>query len=289
MDNILEINDLVKEYKGFTLGEISVSLEKGSILGIVGPNGAGKTTLIKTILGMAIKKSGDLTVFGKDLATSGVEIRDKIGFINNDNPIKGTLTAKKLGDMYGKFYSKWDKKKYFEYLDRFEIPWSKHLMKLSQGMQMKVSLAFALSHEAELLILDEPTSGLDPIFREEILDIFLEEIADSQKSIIISTHITSDLDKCADYLLVMNHGKKLLYGSKDEILESHKLVKGDSAVLSEENKALFINTKNNKFGFEGLTNRVDEVTKIMGKNHIIEKPRVEDIMVFYCKKQVNYV
>lgn len=289
MNKILEINNLVKEYKDFTLGEISFSLEKGTILGIIGPNGSGKTTLIKTIMGMVIKKSGDISVFGQDADEYGAEIRDRIGFINYDDKIKEMMSPRSLGNTYGRFYSEWDSQKYQAYLDRFEINWSKRINKLSQGAQMKVFLAFALSHNAELLIFDEPTAGLDPIFREEILDIFLKEIEDSEKSIIISTHITSDLDKCADYLLVMNEGKKLLYGSKDEILDNHKLVKGDSAILSDENRSLFISIKNNKFGFEGLTKRATEVTKIMGKNYLIEKPRVEDIMVFYCKKQVKHV
>lgn len=286
MSNILEINNLVKRYLGFKLGEISLSLETGSILGIVGPNGAGKTTLIKSILGMAVKESGEIKVFGKELATDGVEIRDRIGYVSIDmiTILKGLITPKVFGKSYGHFYSKWDEKKYHAYLDRFEIPASKSIGKLSQGMKMKVSLAFALSHDADLLILDEPTAGLDPIFREEILDILLAEVEDTHKSIIISTHITSDLDKCADYLLVMNEGKKLLMGTKDEILESHNLVKADKAVLNPESKNLFINIRENKFGFEGLTNKLEDIAQHLTKDYVVERPRVEDIMYYYCKK-----
>ena len=286
MNNILEINNLVKRYTGFKLGAISLNLEPGTILGIVGPNGAGKTTLIKSILGMAVKESGDIQVFGKDLTTDGVEIRDRIGYVSIDmiTILRGLITPKIFGKSYGHFYSKWDDKKYHDYLDRFEIPASKSIGKLSQGMKMKVSLAFALSHDADLLILDEPTAGLDPIFREEILDILLAEIEDTQKSIIISTHITSDLDKCADYLLVMNEGKKLLMGTKDEIIESHSLVKADKSLLSPELKKLFINIRENKFGFEGLTNQVEDITQLMTTEYVIERPRVEDIMYYYCKK-----
>ena len=173
MGNILEINNLVKRYIGFKLGEISLSLEPGTILGVVGPNGAGKTTLIKSILGMVVKESGTVNVFGKNLETDGVAIRDRIGFVSSEmmTILKGLITPQIFGKSYGRFYSKWNEKLYHDYLERFEIPASKGIGKLSQGMQMKLSLAFALSHEADLLILDEPTAGLDPIFREEILDI----------------------------------------------------------------------------------------------------------------------
>ncbi len=284
MKNILEINNLVKRYIGFKLGEISLSLEPGTILGIVGPNGAGKTTLLKSIMGMAIKESGEIKVFGKNLDTDGVEIRNRIGFVNNDKAVTGFITPKSFGKMYGRFFSKWNEQRYLDYLNRFELPHSKYINKLSQGMQMKLSLAFALSHEADLLILDEPTAGLDPIFKEEILDIILAEIEDTNKSVIISTHITSDLDKCADYLLVMNQGKKLLMGTKDEIIESHYLVKADKSLLNQDNKKLFINIKENKFGFEGLTKEINSVKEILSKDCVIEKAKVEDIMYYYCKK-----
>lgn len=284
MGNILEINNLVKRYKDFKLGEISLSLEPGTILGIVGPNGAGKTTLIKSILGMVVKESGDIKVFGKNLETDGVEIRDRIGFVSNEISVKDLVTPKLLGKIYGNFYSKWNQELYDDYLLRFELPPSKRLNKLSQGMQMKTSLAFALSHDADLLILDEPTAGLDPIFREEIIDILLQKLEDTSKSIIISSHITSDLDKCADYLLVMNKGKTLLSGAKDEIIESHRLIKADKDDINKIAKEYFVNIRNNKFGFEGLTNNIESVTEHLSKDYVIEKPRVEDIMYYYCKK-----
>jgi len=287
MGNILEINNLVKRYIGFKLGEISLSLESGAILGIVGPNGAGKTTLIKSILGMVVKDAGTINVFNKSIDKGGVEIRDRIGFVSNEISVKDLVTPKLLGKIYGNFYSKWNQKLYDDYLFRFELPPSKRLNKLSQGMQMKTSLAFALSHDADLLILDEPTAGLDPIFREEIIDILLQELEDTSKSIIISSHITSDLDKCADYLLVMNKGKTLLSGAKDEIIESHRLIRADKADLNQISKESFVNIRKNKFGFEGLTNKIEAVTENISKEYVIEKPRVEDIMYYYCKKYVE--
>ncbi len=283
MKDILEIKNLVKKFKYFQLGEVSLTLEQGRILGLVGPNGAGKTTLIKSILDMIVKNSGTIKVFNQDVDQFGVQIRDRIGFVNNDIVMKGSITPKLLGKMYGNFYSKWNQKLYDDYLVRFEIIPTKNINKLSQGMQMKTSLAFALSHEAELLILDEPTAGLDPIFREEIIDILLKELEDDTKSIIISSHITSDLDKCADYLIVMNDGKILLHDAKDDIIESHRLIRGDKDELSNFLKESFINIRNNKFGFEGLINNVDAIKNYSG-NYIIERPRVEDIMYYYCKK-----
>ncbi len=284
MSKIINIKNLVKEYRHFTLGEISFSLEKGTILGIVGPNGSGKTTLIKTIIGMAVKKSGLVEVFGKSQDTDAVEIRDRIGFVNTDAIFNPGLRAKNLGKTYGHFYSKWDEKKYQWYLEQFEIRKKSTLQKLSTGERVKVSLAFALSHDAQLLILDEPTAGLDPIFREEILNTLMLEVENTDKSIIISTHITSDLDKCADYLMVMRGGKNVLFGTKDDILDSHKIVKGDYAKLESASKNLFVNVRNNKFGFEGLTRQVDDVISLLGENYVVEKPKVEDIMVHYCRK-----
>jgi ABC-2 type transport system ATP-binding protein len=284
MNNIIKVDNLVKEYKHFTLGELSFTLEKGSILGIVGPNGSGKTTLIKTILGMAIKKSGVVEVFHKDLDNHGVEIRDRIGFVNSEFAFNPGMKPKHLGKIYGHFYTEWDEKKYQDYLKKFDIRGGSNFNKLSTGMKVKASLAFALSHNAELLILDEPTAGLDPIFREEILNILMDEIEDSNKSIIISTHITSDLDKCADYLMVMKEGKNVLFGAKDDILDAHKIVKGDHTKLEATTEKLFVNIKNNKFGFEGLTKNTEDVTSILGSKFVVEKPKVEDIMVYYCKK-----
>ncbi len=284
MKQILSINKLVKKFRDFQLGPISLELEPGTILGIVGPNGAGKTTLIKSILGMIVKDSGSISVFEDELDTKGVQIRDRIGFVNNDLVMRGSISPKLLGKMYGKFYSKWNQKLYDDYLLKFEITPTKNMNKLSQGMQMKTSLAFALSHDADLLILDEPTAGLDPIFREEIIDILLKELEDNSKSIIISSHITSDLDKCADYLLVMNHGKSLLHAPKDEIIESHRLVKADKAQLTKDNKKSFINIRENKYAFEGLTSNIEEVKSSFSKDLLIERPRVEDIMYYYCKK-----
>lgn len=284
MKHILSINKLVKKFRDFQLGPISLEVEPGTILGIVGPNGAGKTTLIKSILGMIVKDSGKIIVFEDDIDTKGVYIRDRIGFVNNNLVMRGSISPKLLGKMYGKFYSTWNQKLYDDYLLKFEITPTKNMNKLSQGMQMKTSLAFALSHDADLLILDEPTAGLDPIFREEIIDILSKELEDNSKSIIISSHITSDLDKCADYLLVMNHGKSLLHAPKDEIIESHRLVKADKAQLTKENKESFINIRENKFAFEGLTSNIDQVKNSFSKDLVIERPRVEDIMYYYCKK-----
>lgn len=284
MKHILKITNLEKKFRDFQLGPISLNLEAGSILGIVGPNGAGKTTLIKSILGMVVKNTGAIEVFGDNLDTQGVKIRDRIGFVNNEIALKGSISPKLLGKLYGKFYSKWNQNLYDDYLLKFEINPTKNMNKLSQGMQMKTSLAFALSHSAELLILDEPTAGLDPIFREEIIDILLKELEDNSKSIIISSHITSDLDKCADYLLVMNRGKILLHSSKDEIIENHRLVRADKSELTNDNKDNFINIREYKFGFEGLTTKIDLIKKSFSNDIVIERPRVEDIMYYYCKR-----
>ena len=284
MNTVLAVENLVKRYRHFRLGALSFKLEKGTVLGIVGPNGSGKTTLIKAILGMVLKESGSIKVFGNDIDVDGPAIRDRIGFVQSEFPFNVRLKAKNLGKLYGHFYSDWNEDVYKEYLKKFEIRTNSTLSKLSTGMRVKVSLAFALSHKAELLILDEPTAGLDPMFREEILDLLMTEIEDSDKSIIIATHITSDLDKCADYLMVIKDGKNVLFGEKDEILESHQIVKGDYAEITPTTEKLFVGIKNNKFGFEGLTKNVEDIKTVLGANYLTEKPKVEDIMVFYSRK-----
>lgn len=189
-----------------------------------------------------------------------------------------------MKNLIAPFYKNWDDAAYNRYLKHFRLDENKKISDLSKGMRMKFSIALALSHQADLLIMDEPTSGLDPLVREELLTILLKLIQDEHKSVFFSTHITSDLDKVADYILLINDGELLLNIPKDDLLESHAIVKGSLELLTEATKELFISFKQNGYGFEALTNNKAAARRALGAGAVFEKPTLEDIMLFYTRK-----
>lgn len=286
MSVILEVNNLSKEYKGFTLKDISFSLERGYIMGFIGPNGAGKSTTIKLIMNLLKKDGGIIKVFGLDNIKNEIEVKEKIGFVYDQNYYYDELTIEEMKKVIAPFYNNWDDKLYNKYLKLFELDSSKKIKNLSKGMQMKFSLAMALSHHAELLIMDEPTSGLDPVIRREILQVLLEIMQDEKKGIFFSTHITSDLEKVADYITFINRGKIVLSTTKDYLLENYGLVKGKKELLKQAEVNSLIGIKENKFGFEALTKDKFKTRKIFGNKVIIDKPSLEDIMFFQIDKEV---
>ncbi len=201
----LELNGVTKQYKDFKLDSISFTVPQGSIVGLIGENGAGKSTTINAILGLIVTEQGKISVFnGKDVSA---ETKEHIGVVFDGSNYPDNLTPKKLGKVFQNIYAEWNNKKYFELLNKFELPINKKLKEFSKGMNMKYSIAVALSHNSKLLILDEATSGLDPIIRDDILEMFLDFIQDEEHSILVSSHITSDLEKIADYIVFI-HGEK---------------------------------------------------------------------------------
>ena len=250
MENILEVTNLRKEYPGFTLKNISFSLPRGFIMGFIGPNGAGKSTTIKLIMNLVRKDSGKIKVFGLDNAAHDQEIKQNIGFVYDENHYYEELTPDEIRSIIAPFYSRWDDKAYYGFLRCFELPQKKKLKKFSKGMKTKFSLAVALSHGAELVIMDEPTSGLDPVFRREILDILLELIQDERKSVLFSTHITSDLDRVADYITFINKGEIVFSTQRDDILENYGLVRGTRKLLGH--LAVFRRHPRNLIWFRGV-------------------------------------
>ena len=215
MNNAIEIKNLSKKYKGFSLDNVSFNLPKGTIMGLIGENGAGKTTIIKTILDISFKDKGDIKIFGKDMNKN---LREDIGVVLDDGFFSDFLKANSLPNIMKNIYKNWDNEKYFYYLKRLSIPEDKIIKQLSRGNKMKLGIALALSHNPKLLILDEPTSGLDPIVREEILDIFQEFIQDEENSVLVSSHITSDLEKIADYITFIHSGSLVFSRELDELL-----------------------------------------------------------------------
>lgn len=284
MSTILEVKNLRKEYKDFTLKNINFTLERGYIMGFIGPNGAGKSTTIKLIMNLIKKNAGEIKVFGLDNIKNEREVKQKIGFVYDENYYYDELTINEIKTIISPFYRQWDNAAFNNYLKQFDLDPKKKVKALSKGMKMKLSLAVALSHKAELIIMDEPTSGLDPVFRSEILDILYSLIQDESKSIFFSTHITTDLEKIADYITFLNNGEIVFSSPKDEILDSYALIKGGKELLDADTKKEFITVRENAFGFEALTNNLNKVKRVFGDKIIIEKPSLEDIMVYTVRK-----
>lgn len=281
---ILEVKGLNKTFEKFKLSDVSFSLDKGYIMGFIGANGAGKTTTIKSILNLITTDSGDITVLDKKFADNELSLKSEIGFMFGDVEYYSNSKVKVLTSVTKRFYKNWDDDVYNSYLERFNIDEDKKIKELSSGMRVKYYLALALSHNAKLLILDEPTSGLDPVARDDLLEIFQELIKDGEKSILFSTHITSDLEKCADYITYINNGRIVESCSQDEIIASYRLVRGSKHQLDAVKNSL-ISHRENSFGFTGLIK-----TENLNPSMDIESapPSLEDIMVYYARKEKNY-
>ncbi|NLI89108.1 MAG: ABC transporter ATP-binding protein [Epulopiscium sp.] len=287
MDYILEVNKLRKEFKDFTLKDISFNLEPGYIMGFIGPNGSGKSTTIKLIMNLLKKNSGEIKVFGKDHLKYEKEIKDRIGFVYDENYYYEDLSIKQMKNIVASFYSQWDDRKFNNYIKEFNLNPRAKIKTLSKGMKMKFSLAVALSHNAQLIIMDEPTSGLDPVFRREILDILHEIIQDEKKSIFFSTHITTDLEQIADYITFINNGEVVFSQPKDDLIERYGLVKGGMDILDDNLRREFIGLRETSLGFEGLSSNIDRIKDKLGEDLLIEKASLEDIMVHSVRGRAN--
>ena len=220
--NAIEINNLCKAFKGFTLDNVSLSITKGTIMGFVGQNGAGKSTTIKAILNIIKNDSGTISVFGMDHIANERKIKQRIAAVFDENPFNDVLNAKEINAIMRRIYSKWEPHTFMNYLERFGLPINKAIGQFSKGMKMKLQIDAALSHNAELLIMDEPTSGLDPVVRNEILDVFEEYVKDGNHTIFLSSHITSDLERIADSITYIHNGRIILSDTKENILRSYK-------------------------------------------------------------------
>jgi len=287
MENILEVKDLTKEYQDFALKDITFSLQKGYIMGFIGPNGAGKSTTIKLIMNLVKRDGGLIEVFGLDNIREEIAVKERIGFVYDEGHFYEELTVMQMKRIIAPFYRTWDDSAFAAYLKRFNLPAGKKIKELSKGMKMKFSLALALSHHADLIIMDEPTSGLDPVFRNEILDILREFIEDENKGVLFSTHITTDLDKVADYITFINNGKMVLTGSKEDIMEEYAVVRGGKEILNTDSRARLIGIRENSYGFEALTGDVAGVRRLLGERVVLERPTLEDIMLYTVRGSVH--
>lgn len=281
----LDIRNLCKTYPNFQLKDVTFQLEKGYIMGFIGANGAGKTTTIKSILNLIHTDSGEVRIFGKNIAEHEIELKQDIGYAFGGIDFYTRSKIKALTEVVKKFYTNWDDEIYSYYLRRFKLDENKKIVELSTGMRVKYSLALALSHGAKLLILDEPTSGLDPIARDDLLDLFQSLVAEGEISILFSTHITSDLEKCADYITYIHNGRIINSAVKEEFIESYLLLNGSVSQLDPV-KAQLISYKTNSFGFTGLIHAKDFDPSLDVK---AARPTLEEIMIYFAKKEDMYV
>lgn len=279
MENILDIKNLCKSYKNFKLDNISFQIKRGFVMGLIGENGAGKTTTIKLIMNLLKKDGGTIEIFGKDSCKYEREIKEKIGFVYDDCFYYENLSIKDNGKIFANFYKLWSWDTFNKYISDFGLNEKQKVKELSKGMKMKFAIALALSHGAEFLIFDEPTSGLDPVMRRQILDIFQKLMEDEKMGILISSHITSDLEQIADYITYIKKGKVVFSETTLDVLDNYKIIKGSLEDLDFIDKNLIWGLRKNKYGFEGMVMDIDKLDKSVLKKLVIERPTLEDIMV----------
>ena len=282
-ENAIEIKGLTKKYDGFTLDNVSFNVPKGSIMGFIGQNGAGKSTTINTILNIVKADEGEIKVMGLDHIKDENEIKRNIAAVFDELPFPEQLNANDINMIFGDIFENWSSETYFDYLDRFALPRKKKFSKFSKGMKMKLQIASALSHGAKVLIMDEATTGLDPVVRNEILDIFMEYLQDENNSILMSSHITSDLEKIADSVTFIDKGRLLLTGYKDDILDSHAILKCTKSDYSAIDKADFISARLTDFGADVMVaDRYAAEKKYSGLT--VDKTTLEEIMLYYVSR-----
>ena len=282
MENILEVKNLSKKYIGFELKDINFNLPKGMIMGFIGENGAGKTTTIKAILDIIQNYKGNIKIFGLDNRKDEAKIKEDIGIVLDDMFFPEVLTANDINSILKDTYKNWDSKLYYKYLKDFGLPNNKPIKTLSKGMRKKLEIATALSHHPKLLILDEPTSGLDPIARNEVIDIFQDFIQNEECSILLSSHITTDLEHIADYITFINKGEILLSKTCNELLEKYGIVKCTEAEFKKIDKKDYIRYKQTKYEYDVLIENKKEFSKKYSVN-TIDKITLEDLMLLMIK------
>lgn len=275
-EQCLELKNVSKSFQDFELENINLTLPKGFIMGLVGPNGAGKTTTIQLILNMLEKKSGEILIFGKDNIIHEQDIKQEIGVVFDSIFYVDSWTVQDTGKAISIFYDNWQHDVFNDMINRFGLPKNKKISELSRGMQMKLMLACAFSHDAKLLILDEPTSGLDPLTRDEFLEILQDYIRDGQRSVLFSTHITTDLERVADYITLINRGNMIFTGSMEDLLSSYRLIKGKPCDLTPDLEKKIFGLRKTDMGFEGLitTNTADQY-----KHCVLDTATIDDIII----------
>lgn len=277
--NAITMEHVTKHYPGFSLQDISLILPQGAILGLVGENGAGKSTLIRLLLNAASRDSGHITVLGTDNTSPAFHpLKEDIGVVLDEACFPEALSARQVGRIMAATYCQWEQPLYDRYLSRFGLPENKQFRGYSRGMRMKLAIAVALSHRPRLLILDEATSGLDPLIRDEILEIFYDFTRDESHSILLSSHIVSDLEKLCDYVAFLHKGRLFLFSEKDRLLEEHALVSASAQQLNELDPALILGRQSGPYGDRALIRREGLLPDMVS-----QRPTLEEVILFTAK------
>ena len=278
-ENAVELKNVTKKFKGFTLDNISFDLPKGCILGLIGENGAGKSTTIRLIMNSLIKDSGKISVMGLDNgAEDFAQLKEDIGVVLDEAYFPIVIDVEIVNKMMKSTYQRWNEEVFFEYIHRFDLPLKRQFKDFSRGMKMKLAIAVALSHDPKLLILDEATSGLDPIVRDEILEIFYDFTRDPEHSILISSHILSDLEKLCDYIAFIHKGKLLFCEGKDELLDQYGIIRCSKRQFEDIPSEAVKGKRVNDYGVECLVER-----NLVSSAFDIEKVSIEDIILYMVK------
>lgn len=285
MTNYLEVKNLSKSFDHFQLRNITFSLPKGYIMGLIGPNGSGKTTTIKLILNMLERSSGEIKIMGLDNIADEQKAKAELGVVFDTNYFSDDWKVTEVEKSISVFYPNWNSERFAEMLRKFHIVPAKKVRELSKGMQMKLMLACAFSYDAKLLILDEPTSGLDPVSRDELLQILSEYIEDGEHSVLFSTHITGDLERAADYITYISYGELFFSGIKDEFVDMFRIIKGGRNELSADLQAKAISVRTFPTGFEALV-KTEDIGAFPALD--IEPAAIDEIVVFTSRKGEDY-
>ena len=280
--NALEIKNISKTYKNFKLDDISFVLPCGHIMGLIGENGAGKSTIINCILDIIEKDSGSISVLGQKNDKNNVSLKENIGVVLDASEVYDNYTVKQVENIMKDVYKQWNHEVYDYYIQKFALPLNKMIKDFSRGMKMKMAITIALSHQPKLLILDEATSGLDPIMRDEILDVFMEFVQDENHAILLSSHISSDLEKIADYITFIHEGKLILSTSKDELIYEYGLMKCRNDEFDKIEKEDIIRYRIKTYEVEILVKDREKMAKKY-PNCIVDPTKLDDIMMLYVK------
>lgn len=274
----------MKSYKktGFALDDVSFSVPHGTIMGFVGENGAGKTTTINSVLGIIKKDSGTIKIFGQELSDGNIQLREDIGVVFDASNFNDTLTAAQLANVMGGFYKQWDNAQFTKLLNQFKLPNNKKIKAFSRGMTMKLSIAAALSHKPKLLILDEATSGLDPIVRDEILDVFLDFVGDETHSILLSSHITGDLEKIADYITFIHDGRTILTAKKDDLVYNYGIARCKAEQFERIDRLDIIASRKRDYQIDVLV-ADKKAAERKYKDIVLDNATVDEIMILLVK------
>ena len=280
INNVIELKNVVKDYGDFKLDHISFAVPEGSVCGFIGQNGAGKTTTINLILDIINRDEGEINLFGKPVDKDHAYVREDVGVVFDEMGFHEFMTAKDINIMMKNIYKNWDEVAFFDYLKKFSLPSKKKCGAFSRGMRMKLQISVAMSHKAKLLIMDEPTSGLDPIVRNEMIGIFRDFVVEEDHTILLSSHITGDLEKIADEVVFIDGGKIVLSGNKDEILEKHGILKCKKEEASKVSEALIVGVEEEAYSTSILVNDRQAAAKLY-PDMVIEEAALEDIMIYY--------